>query len=453
MKNQILLAAAVALASFGVSAQSDTQAETMYLVKGDHVVAKYNVDEVDYITFKLPEGVNADNIRLSLDYVGKNEVTYTVNTTSPAIGYAHNIFSEYALYMTSMDLFGLSFAELDEAQKVLCLKTTLQSDAFVAYGSQSFTQVDFAQYGPYEYQRFSVMPGCSYVLCAWEVDQEQGPLDTFVYTEFSTLAPAEVNLGLDIQFARVNDMGIAFNFTGNDEITYVRTAWGMKDMMESYVEYYGLDFLMGVFGQNWSLNFLQGTGDEFEGIENATWPAYDNGEYILYAWAYDAQGNVQKTSVVYNYQAAQTSEGPKITIFSKEKREGYVSVNFEISPSNVEEAYVRMLTMNTVDDRLNMGYTLSEIATGGNAEDITSIINTAGEYTFTSTEVGEEWMTILIYAKDQEGGKTVQRIDFNTEATSDWFIDTPSHNAPAKKQVRFGRIHSNLDPSFGRVKK
>lgn len=453
MNNQILLAAAVALASFGASAQTDSQAETMYLVKGDHVVAKYNVDEVEYITFKLPEGVNADNIRLNVDYVGKNEVTYTVNTTSPTIGYAHNIFSEYALYMYSMELFEKSFGELDQAQKALCLKTILQTDAFVAYGTQTFTQVDFAQYGPYEYQRFSVMPGCSYVLCAWEVDLEQTPLDTFVFTEFETLPASEVNLGLDIQFARVNENGIAFSFSGNDEISYVRTVWGMKDMMDSYVEAFGLDFLMGVFGQNWSLEFLQGIGDDFEGIENATWPAYENGEYILYAWAFDAQGNVQKTSVVYDYQAEQSSEGPKITIFSKEKREGFVSVNFEISPSNVEEAYVRMLTMNNVDDRLNMGYTLSEIATGGDAEDITNIINTVGEYTFTNSEVGEEWMTILIYAKDQDGGKTIQRIDFNTEATADWFIDTPAHISPAKAPSRFGRIHSNLDPTFGRVKK
>jgi len=31
--------------------------ENMYLIKGNQVVAKYNVDDVDYVSFSLPEGV------------------------------------------------------------------------------------------------------------------------------------------------------------------------------------------------------------------------------------------------------------------------------------------------------------------------------------------------------------------------------------------------------------
>lgn len=51
MKKYILLTALAAVALAG-SAQ-----ETMYLIKGNQVVAKYNVADVDYASFKLPEGV------------------------------------------------------------------------------------------------------------------------------------------------------------------------------------------------------------------------------------------------------------------------------------------------------------------------------------------------------------------------------------------------------------
>ena len=51
MKKYILLTALAAVALAG-SAQ-----ETMYLIKGNQVVAKYNVADVDYAAFKLPEGV------------------------------------------------------------------------------------------------------------------------------------------------------------------------------------------------------------------------------------------------------------------------------------------------------------------------------------------------------------------------------------------------------------
>jgi len=51
MKKYTLFAAIAAIA---VTA---TAQETMYLVKGNNVVAKYNVDDIDYATFELPDGV------------------------------------------------------------------------------------------------------------------------------------------------------------------------------------------------------------------------------------------------------------------------------------------------------------------------------------------------------------------------------------------------------------
>lgn len=52
MNKRHLLISLLATAAIGCGAQ-----ETMYLIKGNQVVAKYDVDQVDYAAFKLPEGV------------------------------------------------------------------------------------------------------------------------------------------------------------------------------------------------------------------------------------------------------------------------------------------------------------------------------------------------------------------------------------------------------------
>jgi len=52
MYKKIFVAAFAAVLAAGAYAQ-----ETMYLIKGNQVVAKYNTGDVDYVSFELPEGV------------------------------------------------------------------------------------------------------------------------------------------------------------------------------------------------------------------------------------------------------------------------------------------------------------------------------------------------------------------------------------------------------------
>lgn len=60
MTKHILAAAALAAGVLSASAQYDT----MYLIKDNHVVGKYNVEDVDYASFTLPEGVEDSPIIL-----------------------------------------------------------------------------------------------------------------------------------------------------------------------------------------------------------------------------------------------------------------------------------------------------------------------------------------------------------------------------------------------------
>lgn len=449
MTKNTFIAAALALVAAGASAADDT----MYLVKGDRVVGRYATDAVDYITFNLPDDVQAANIWTEIGKVGKNTVTYTINTIDGNVAYAHNIISYYNANYKALDMFGDSFENLSEEDQTYCLKYALAYDAYFGVGTQTYTQTDFMSVGN---SRFEVIPGTKYYLCVLEADPiTQEPRETFIFSEFETTKPDPVDLSLDVTLKRYNSEGIALNFTGSDDILYVRTCWGMKDQMEPYEQAYGLDYLMGMFGQSWSMDFLAGFGAEIPDIENATWPAYDPGEYIMYVRAYDAAGNMEQKSFVFLYETGEASDGPTITIYTKEKGTGSVKINFEISPSNVEEAYVRMLPENDVDDRLNMGYTYPEIATGGDATDITSVINSTGEYTYTNNSVAEQWQAILIYAKDKDGGQTTLRANFFPDPESEWSIYSPFHaaqKAPSRKPaIRYIR-HAG-DPSIHRAGK
>lgn len=445
MIKKSIIAAVMTVATLGAAAQQGH--DTMYLVKGDRVVGKYNVEDVDYATFSLPEGVADDNIWLGVDKVGKNTVTYTVNTVNDFTAYAHNILSYYEVNYMAMDAAGESWESLGDEDKNYILQYTLSYNAYVGAGTKSYTQTDWMLDNTGDDSRFNVTPGTRYFLCAWEIDPVSGaPLDTFVWEEIKTEDPAASPAALDLSFLRFNEEGAAFSITAGSEMSYVVTCWGFKDGMKFYEEVYGLDFLLGTFGQRWAVDFLQGDGDLRPGIENATWPTDGPGEYILYVRGYDMNGDVVDKEITVVYEEEKVG-GPEITIFSKEKSDGHVKINFEIAPSNVEEAYVRMLDENTVDDRLNMGYELHEIAMGGDAADITSAINTTGEYTFESNDVPESWQSILIYAKDKDGKRTTLRINFNTLDQSEWSIYNPVFAAPARK-LQVKTIRNKRNPSI-----
>lgn len=448
MIKQIL--AATVLASSVLGAFADNH-DTMYLIKGSQVVGKYNVTDVDYVSFTLPEGVDDSNISTEIKSIGKNTVTYTISTVNPNIAYAHNILTHYDVNYTALDLMGESFDSLEDEAKQLILKYTLQYNAYIGIGTQTYTQQDFQLDGTGPNSRFKVIPGTHYYLCTWEVDpaNEYAPLDNFKFKEFDTLAPEESSATFNCVYKETSEYGAIFDFSGND-ICYITTCWGPLSTMELFVNTYGLDYVLGTFGQFWELDFLQDSGDLGEGIPNSIWPIDRSGKYVMYARAFDFEGNCKDIRLELDIQVVSSNEGPSINIFSKQKSNGSVSVNFEITPSNVEEAYVRLCGENFVDDRLNMGYELHEIATGGDAEDITSIINSLGEYTYTNNEVEEEWKALLIYAMDKDGNRTTLRINFFPDDETQWDIYNPVFKTPAKKLPAIKHITGKRNPSIRR---
>lgn len=443
MIKKIILAALVMAATATATAQHDN----MYLIKGSHVVGKYNVDDVDYVSFTLPEGVTENNIWLTVDKVTKNSVTYTVNTVSPDVAYAHNVVSYYDANYTALNYEGDMFENLAPEIQTDILKLVLQSSSYVGIDTDTYTQTDHADDGTGGiYPYFNVAPGTRHFLCAWEIDPvSQKPLDTFVYTEFTTEQPGKSDCDVNFTFKRTNEQGVAFDVTGSG-VYYLRTAWGPKSNMDLYAEAYGVDFLIGTFGEIYNLDFLQGTGDFKDGIENATWPVNGSGEYVMFVRAYDTDGDITDRRFDVTVEEEESLIGHEVHILAKEKDSGSVSVSFEITPSNVREAHVILCAENDVDDWLNEGKTLYEIATGEGAVDITSDIHTMGEYTFKATDLKPEWKALLISAADKDGKTTVLRVNFFPDTESEWSVYNPVYKA--KKKVR--RIITKSNPTLPR---
>lgn len=451
MLKQILAAAAITASCFGAFADGDT----MYLIKDNHVVGKYHIDEVDYATFTLPEGVSDNNITLEMDDIKKNEVAYTINTVNPLIAYAHNIISDYDAQLTANEVFKASFDLLPDEDKVIVLKYALSQNAYVGIGSQSFKQKDFKDDGTGSanvVNRFSVIPGTKYYLCAWEVDYlDQTPLENFVYTEFSTLAPAKADIDFNCTFSgTTSQYGAQIDFTGSDDVYYVRTCWGARSQMNIYVQVYGLDFLMGTFGQAWNLSFLQGSGDFIDDVPNSTWALNGSGEYVMFARAYNAAGDYKDIRLDVDVEEEIKTKGPDITVISKSKTDGSVSATFEINPSNVTKATVRLLEENDVDDALNSNMKLSEIATAGDATDITETINKFGEYVFSASGLNnEKWYSILVYALDKSGNSTTVRVNVCPFEDTEWSFYPPVYESAETSTPEVKRIRFRSNPTLG----
>lgn len=445
MIKHVIIASLLASAALGGYAQSD---ETMYLIKGDRVVAKYNVDDVDYASFELPEGVIDDPIWLNVDNVGKNSVTYTVNTAEQTETYAHGIVSYWDANYAALDNFGDSFENVTEDQQIQILQALLPYVGYRGLGTNTYTQRDYTSDGTGG--TFTVHPNTKYFLCAWQIDPiTEGPLEIFVWTEFQTLEPAQSSATVEVNFLRQNSEGLAFEFKGSNDVVYLMTAWGMKDVMEPYVETYGLDMLMGMFGQTFTIEQLQGPGEFDPAIEFATWPAYETGDYVLYVRAFDANGDVYETKVNASFVAPE-ADGPAINVLSRSKGDGSVSFNFEITPSNVDEAYVRLMDENDVDDMINDGWTLAELAASASAIDISSQINSFGEYTFTANNLDQKWYSIIVFAKNSDG-KIAQRFNFYPDNETEWADYKPVYVQGRKGALKL-RKFTNSKPAMNKVK-
>lgn len=438
-----LLSMIIMVAAFAATGMAQ---ENMYLIKGNQVVAKYSVDDVDYVSFKLPEGVTENQVTVNIDEAGKNYFTYTVKTLSPTKEYVHYFVQKSMIDIYLLTYYGTTVENSDPELVKMMLKNYLYS-GFLAAGTSSYTIRDGETDG---IEDFDVIAGTDYFVMACDLDATGENLgDNFDY-KLVTTEPAGRSAGtVSVTYAGLNEKGEAmFDFTASDDITKICTMYGLKSALESFITAYGFDYTMFTYAGRFAPDALI-PGD------GSGWPVNDEADYVMYVVGIDANGDQTEVQKVEMHIVPPTPEqaGPQIKIFSKEKSAGKVRVNFEISPSNVTEACVRLMDENDCDDRLNAGYTLPELAAGGDAIDITNKINTEGEYTYVNDEVPTRWNSLLIMAKNDEG-TTITRMNFWPDTESEWDItentsfSSTRANAPSRKTI----VSTNVAPRLNLVK-
>lgn len=431
MKKLILGVLLASAAAAPASAQ-----QTMYLVKDNHVIATYDVDAVDYVTFNPGDDVERAPLWLNVTNVGKNTVTYKVNTADQTTTYVHALVSHYDLNLYALSYYDDEFDNLPEGTKRILFEGFLES-GYVAQGDKEFTMTDYEDDGTggglYE-SRFSVRAGVKYYLLAAPANLETEEIDgaNLVAEVVKTKDAGQSALPLSFSLVSAENEVATFDLTGTStEFKYLITCLLTKPIADLYIGLYGSDFIINTWGQAWPVDDL---------LADARWNVDASGEYSMLVRGVDANGDIHDTRCDFTYAASASENGPTISIFSKSKENGTLSINFEIAPSNVEEAYVYLDTENNVDDLRNDGWELYEIASRSSAIDITNEINTMGEYTFTQAITSEQWQTLLIYAKDKDGNRTICRINFDMWPDSQWDIHNPVGSsrsaAPAVKGFR-----------------
>lgn len=425
MKKIFALIAIIAAVIMPAMAQNE-DAEHVYLIKGDRVVAKYNIEDVDYVSFYLPEGVSELPVDVSVDEVGKNYIKYTASTINSQTPYVHIAVLESTIDYLLQNYEGVRLADATPEQIDAIVKSYMSYYGFFAEGGDTYNMQDgYTDDNGYVYE---VIAGQRYIVAVAELNSDYSDFASDVrYVTVTTQAPGESTATLKASYGGLNDKGdVAFNFEMSSDILRVHTIYGLKEVLPTYMDEFGYDYTMFVFGEMYTPEELSNSSDG--------WPVYEEADYTLYALGIDANGDWVKASTeAHIVPPTPETTGPQVTILEKEKGDGKVSVRFEMAPSNVTEAYVRLMTEDDVDDRLNMGYTLAELAAGGDATDIMQSIRTTGEYTYTNDDIARGWYSLLIMGRNDEG-TNVTRINFHSHLeNSEWEIE---ENVPVASSAK-----------------
>ncbi len=421
----------------GLSTASFAQ-EHIYLIKGTNVVAKYPVSDVDYMTFQLPDGVKeAKDVEVEVANAGKNFITYKVVTLQSSEQYAHTAVSASVLNYVLQEYFSTTLENATQADIESALRSILYSYGYLAKGSQVFTMKD----GDVDDndEAFTILAGETYYVVACNVvNDDLG--ETISYTTVNTLEAEQSKETVAVAYTGLaSDGGASFSITPSEGITAFYTLFGYKDTLEPYIQQYGIKYTALSFGERW-------TPAEWTSSP-ATWSIKGEADYSLYVLGIDGEGDRTEASVTAHIvPSASESTAPTIKVNSKTKGNGAVSVKFEVTPSNVTEVYVNLLEENTVESKLNRGFTLADLAAGSTAIDVTNDINTNGEYTYSNESVDSGWQTLLVSAKSKEGDVTVLRLNFNANVDSDWDETTTVFPASSTSSVKasFSKFSSPL---------
>lgn len=405
--------------------------ETLYLMKGDKAVASYKTDEIDYVTFHRPADAEPQSaFTITPKSVGKTFLSFSVTAKDETQQYIVSWIPASTVDFMLQYLNNQTIETADETSIRQVLRRLVATAYLVSTGSQTFTIRNGEEYDN-DTQAF-VAPGQDYYVVAADVDEDYNLGSELSYETMRTTDPDQSTESLSVAYKGLSSDGYAmFDITPSSGIKTFYALFGNDKALQQYVGTMGYQGALLTFGYAF-------TPEEWNAYdeEDRAWEIDGEGDYALYVLAIDAQGDTLVSQTTQHIQGENAYNTPKIEIQSKEVADGAVTVNFEISPSNVTKASVRLMKEDDVSNALNAGKTLLDLTSADEATDITSEINSAGEYTFSQSDLARGWYTLLVCGTNDEGSTVMQASFHSHLSDATWEVNStafPNEDSSAAK--------------------
>ncbi len=422
--------------------------EKLYLMKGDKAVASYNTDEIDYVTFHRPANVQPQAaFTITPKSAGKTFLSFRVTAKDEAQTYAASWVPACQVDYMLQYIYGKNLETTDSATLQTVLRRLVLTSATTAKGSQTFT-ISNGKTLDSGVQPV-IAPGQDYFVAAVDVDEDYNIGTDLYYATMHTSDPDQSKETVSVAYKGLNSDGNAmFDIVASSGIKTFYAVFGSDKSLQQYVGTLGYDGALITLGYSFTPEEWNEYSDE-----DRAWEIDGEDDYSLYVLAVDANGDTLMAQTTEHIQGENAYGTPKIEILSKEAANGNVKVNFEITPSNVSKATVRLMKENDVSDALNEGKTLLDLAYDAEATDITSAINSAGEYTFSQSDIARGWYTLLVCGTNDKGA-TVMQAGFHSHLSdATWEVNsTPFPNVATSASKCLNNVERQAAMAIGNFK-
>lgn len=431
------------LALFSAMTATTYAQETLYLMKGDKTVASYKTDEIDYVTFHRPaEAHPTTTFTITPKGEGKDYLSFRIAAQDENQSYLYSWIPKCQVEYVLQQLNDETIETADDVTLKSALRYLVGISYVVTKGSQTCTVKngeDDAEGTP-----MFVAPGQDYYIVAVDVDEDIKLGSSLTYITMKTADPTRSSESLSVAYNGLNSEGNAlFQITPSSGIKTFYAVFGKDKALQQWAATMGQTEMLLTLGYY----FTPAEWNSYS-EEDRAWEIDGEDDYSLYVLAVDAKGDTLMAQCTQHIQGENAYDTPKIELLSKEASDGTVKACFEITPSNVTGATVRLMKEDDVSNQLNAGKTLLELATSDEATDITSEINSAGEYTFSQTDLSRGWYTLLVSGTNDKGSTVMQASFHSHLSDATWEVNNTAFpnqstavakpfNNVSKKAVKF----------------